>query len=78
MNLYILIPKDCSKKNLVDFSSMGSALHKALYTQEESNVAILNIGSEEIKGHEVIKKAYEILNSKNNKSNGRQQRRGRK
>ena len=59
---------DCSEKNLVDFSSMGSALHKALYPQEESNVAILNIGSEEIKGHEVIKKAYEILNSKNNKS----------
>tara|TARA_Y100000741_G_C18138809_1_gene512221 strand:- start:240 stop:890 length:651 start_codon:yes stop_codon:yes gene_type:complete len=59
---------DCSEKNLVDFSSMGSALHKALYPNENPNVAILNIGSEEIKGHEIIKKAYEILNSKNNKN----------
>ena len=57
---------DCSEKNLVDFSLMGSALHKALYPNEISNVAILNIGSEEIKGHEIIKKAYEILNSRNN------------
>ena len=59
---------DCSEKNLVDFSLMGSALHKALYPNENPNVAILNIGSEEIKGHEIIKKAYEILNSKNNKN----------
>ena len=59
---------DCNEKNLVDFSSMGSALHKALYPNENPNVAILNIGSEEIKGHEIIKKAYEILNSRNNKN----------
>ena len=59
---------DCSEKNLVDFSMMGSALHKALYPDENPNVAILNIGSEEIKGHEIIKKAYEILNSKINKN----------
>ena len=41
---------------------MGSALFKSLFPNEESKVAILNIGSEEIKGHEIIKKAYEILN----------------
>ena len=57
---------DCSEKNLVDFSIMGSALFKALFPNEESKVAILNIGSEEIKGHEILKKAYEILNSNNN------------
>tara|TARA_Y100000590_G_scaffold449408_1_gene587456 strand:+ start:53 stop:1054 length:1002 start_codon:yes stop_codon:yes gene_type:complete len=57
---------DCSEKNLVDFSSMGSALHKALFPDEEQKVSILNIGSEEIKGHEIIKKAYEILNLKKN------------
>ena len=57
---------DCSEKNLVDFSIMGSALFNALFHQDEANVAILNIGSEEIKGHETIKKAYEILNSNPN------------
>ena len=57
---------DCSEKNLVDFSIMGSALFKALFHYDEANVAILNIGSEEIKGHEIIKKAYEILNSNPN------------
>ena len=45
---------------------MGSALFKALFPKEESKVAILNIGSEEIKGHEILKKAYEKLNSTNN------------
>ena len=57
---------DCSEKNLVDFGIMGTALFKALFPNEESKVAILNIGSEEIKGHEILKKAYEILNSNNN------------
>ena len=57
---------DCSEKNLVDFSIMGSALFKALFPADESKVAILNIGSEEIKGHEIIKKAYELLNTNNN------------
>ena len=57
---------DCSEKNLVDFGIMGSALFKALFPNEESKVAILNIGSEEIIGHEILKKAYEILNSNNN------------
>ena len=52
---------DCSEKNLVDFSIMGSALFKALFPGDESKVAILNIGSEEIKGHETIKNAYNIL-----------------
>jgi len=54
---------DCSEKNLVDFSIMGSALFNALFPNEDSKVAILNIGSEEIKGHEIIKNAYETLNS---------------
>ena len=57
---------DCSEKNLVDFAIMGSALFKALFPDEDSKVAILNIGSEEIKGHEIIKNAYEILNSNTN------------
>ena len=57
---------ECNEKNLVDFSLMGSALHKSLFENEESKVALLNIGSEELKGNNVIKNTYQILNDKKN------------
>ncbi len=53
---------ECSSKNLLDFSIMGSALHKALFDKENINVALLNIGSEELKGNAVIKETYQLLN----------------
>ncbi len=53
---------DCSEKNLVDFSLMGAALHKSLFENEEPKVALLNIGSEELKGNSIIKNTYQILN----------------
>ena len=52
---------DCSPKNLIDFSIMGSSLFKSLYPNENSKVALLNIGSEEIKGTEMHKKAFSKL-----------------
>ena len=57
---------DCNEKNLVDFSLMGSALHKSLFENEISKVALLNIGSEEIKGNTIIKNTYQALNNKKN------------
>ena len=57
---------DCNDKNLIDFSYMGAALHKALYTEVEPKVALLNVGLEEIKGSEIIKKAYQKLKESNN------------
>ena len=57
---------DCNEKNLVDFSLMGAALHKSLFDKEESKVALLNIGSEELKGNNIIKNTYQILNEKKN------------
>jgi len=59
---------ECNEKNLIDFSIMGAALHKSLYNQEISKVALLNIGSEELKGNETIKNAYKIINDKKNKN----------
>ncbi len=53
---------ECSDKNLVDFAIMGSSLFKALYPNDKAKVALLNIGSEEIKGNEVIKNTYQKLN----------------
>ena len=52
---------ECSEKNLVDFSEMGSALYQSLYPNEKAKVALLNIGSEEIKGTELLKKTYSKL-----------------
>jgi len=51
----------CSEKNLLDFSNMGAALYKSLYPELEPKVALLNVGSEEIKGSETLKKAYNEL-----------------
>ena len=55
---------ECNEKNLKDFSIMGAALHKSLYPNETSKVALLNIGSEELKGNTIIKNTYREL-SKN-------------
>ena len=58
---------DCNDKNLIDFAIMGSSLFKALYPNDKAKVALLNIGSEEIKGNEVIKNTYQKLNQIPNK-----------
>ena len=55
---------DCNSKNLIDFSIMGSALHKVLFASKKPNVALLNIGSEELKGNAMIKDTYQLLNEK--------------
>jgi len=57
---------ECSPKNLIDFSIMGSSLFKSLYPNDNAKVALLNIGSEELKGNEVIKETYQQLNQRNN------------
>ena len=57
---------ECNSKNLVDFSIMGASLYKSLYPTENPNVALLNIGSEELKGNEIIKETFHKLNQKNN------------
>ena len=53
---------ECSDKNLIDFAIMGSSLLKSLFPYEKPKVALLNIGSEELKGNEIIKKTYQKLN----------------
>ena len=53
---------ECSDKNLIDFAIMGSSLFKSLFPEEDPKVALLNIGSEEVKGNEVIKETYQKLN----------------
>tara|TARA_B100000029_G_scaffold376645_1_gene371247 strand:- start:2927 stop:3931 length:1005 start_codon:yes stop_codon:yes gene_type:complete len=59
---------ECNEKNLLDFTSMGSALFKSLFKSEKPKVALLNIGLEENKGNDILKKTFSIL-KKNNPSN---------
>ena len=59
---------ECNEKNLLDFSSMGAALFKSLFNNDNPKIALLNIGLEENKGNDVLKKTYTILKQKNLKN----------
>ena len=52
---------ECNEDNLVDFAELGSALYKSLFPEDKPLVSLLNIGSEEIKGTETLKKTYKKL-----------------
>ena len=52
---------DCNDKNLIDFAELGSALFKSLFPLEKPKVSLLNVGSEEIKGTEILKIASQKL-----------------
>ncbi|MFV1992547.1 MAG: phosphate acyltransferase PlsX [Acidiferrobacterales bacterium] len=52
---------DCTPEHLLQFGIMGSILVTALEGKTAPSIALLNIGEEEIKGNEVVKKAAELL-----------------
>jgi glycerol-3-phosphate acyltransferase PlsX len=52
---------DCTPEHLQQFAIMGSTLVKAVEGKANPTVGLLNIGSEEIKGNDVVKKAGELL-----------------
>ena len=52
---------DCTPEHLLQFGVMGSMLAAAVERLEQPKVGILNIGSEEIKGNEVVKQAVQLL-----------------
>lgn len=52
---------DCSAEHLLQFALMGSTLVTALEHKPNPTVGLLNIGSEDIKGNEVVKQAAELL-----------------
>jgi len=59
---------ECSEKNLLDFTSMGTALFKSLFDIDKPKVALLNIGLEEHKGNEILRKTFSILKKDEMKS----------
>lgn len=52
---------DCTPEQLLQFAIMGSILVGAVEGEPRPRVALLNIGEEDIKGNEVVKKAHELL-----------------
>ncbi len=59
---------DCDEKNLCDFASMGAALFKSLFQNKKPKVALLNVGLEEYKGNETLKKTFTIMKKNNIKN----------
>lgn len=52
---------DCQPEHLLQFGIMGAMLVSALEHKDRPSVGLLNIGEEEIKGNEVVKRAAELL-----------------
>jgi glycerol-3-phosphate acyltransferase PlsX len=52
---------ECAPEHLLQFAVMGATLVRAVDGKERPSVGLLNIGSEEIKGNEIVKKAGELL-----------------
>ena len=50
-----------SPQQLVQFAAMGSALASGVDHIERPTIGLLNVGEEEIKGHDVVKEAAELL-----------------
>ena len=54
---------DCTADNLVQFAIMGDAYARAMLGIQKPKIGLLNVGSEEMKGHDEVKDAHKILRS---------------
>ncbi len=52
---------ECSSVNLVQFALMGEAFASKIFNIERPSVGLLNVGSEEVKGHAVVQEAFQLL-----------------
>jgi glycerol-3-phosphate acyltransferase PlsX len=52
---------DCDAERLVEFAIMGEAFHRAAHGVPKPTVGLLNVGTEEMKGHGEIREAHRIL-----------------
>jgi glycerol-3-phosphate acyltransferase PlsX len=52
---------DCDAERLVEFAIMGEAYHRAAHGAPKPTVGLLNVGAEEMKGHEEVREAHRIL-----------------
>ena len=54
---------ECDAERLVEFAIMGEAYHRAAYSIARPTVGLLNVGSEDQKGHDEVREADAILKS---------------
>lgn len=52
---------ECDAEQLVEFAIMGAAFHHAVYKSARPSVGVLNVGSEEQKGHDEVRGAHALL-----------------
>jgi glycerol-3-phosphate acyltransferase PlsX len=52
---------DCDAQRLVEFAILGAAFHHAINGSTRPTVGLLNVGSEDEKGHEEVREANRIL-----------------
>jgi len=52
---------DCDAARLVEFAIMGAAFHHAAHGTARPTVGLLNVGSEDEKGHDEVRGAHRIL-----------------
>lgn len=53
---------DCTAENLLQFALMGSVLAEARDGITDPKVGLLNIGKESIKGNDLVKQSYNLIN----------------
>jgi glycerol-3-phosphate acyltransferase PlsX len=52
---------ECDAERLVEFAIMGEAFHRAVHGVRRPSVGLLNVGSEDQKGHEEVRQAHRFL-----------------
>ena len=57
---------DCKAKNLLQFATLGSIYMEKVAKIQKPKVGLLNIGTEEAKGNDLVKEAYPLLKGMQN------------
>lgn len=60
---------DCDSTNLYQFAIMGSSFYKSVNNFKNPKIALLNVGSEEMKGNDAVKNASIMLKESHLKNN---------
>lgn len=52
---------ECESKHLIQFALLGSVYMRYIHSVNSPRISLLNVGSEEGKGHDLVKRTYEAL-----------------
>ena len=56
---------DCNEEILFQFAIMGNAFARIIHNLENPSIGLLNVGSEELKGHEILKNVASMIKESN-------------